>query len=152
GVGGGGRGDEDEVDIVAAHASVLEGRFGRADRQIGRHLSVRGDAPFANARALHDPLVGGVESFRQIAIGHDAARQIGTAACDDRARRHQRLAALTSGNGGGVRWAKASLIFSMAPWTTMSMATPIALAKPTASVPPWLFTAIPLRPRKMAPL
>ena len=41
---------------------------------------------------------------------------------------------------------------SMNPWRAMSTATAMALAKPSASVPPWLFTAMPLSPRNMAPL
>ena len=42
------------------------------------------------------------------------------------------------------------LIRSLKPFRTMSTATPMALAKPNPSVPPWDLTTIPLRPRNIA--
>ena len=43
-------------------------------------LAVGGDVALPDAGALADPLVGGVDGFGQIVVGHDALRQIAAAA------------------------------------------------------------------------
>ena len=142
----------DEIDVGRAEVGPGERRLGRLDRHLRGALAVAGDMALADPGTLRDPGIVGVDALRQLGVGHDPPRQIGPAAGDPRAQDHQTVAARGLAAERVVRWAKSSRIFSMAPCRTMSMATPMALAKPKASVPPWLFTAMPLRPRKIAPL
>ena len=51
--------------------------------EVGGHLAVGRDVALADAGALHDPLVGGVDHPRQFGVGEDALRQIAAAAEDD---------------------------------------------------------------------
>ena len=53
--------------------------------QVGGLLALCRDVPFAYAGALHDPVVGRIDPRRQIGIGQDGFRQVGTAAHDARA-------------------------------------------------------------------
>ena len=43
---------------------IGERRARRLDRQVGRQLALRGDVALADAGALHDPFVGGVDRAR----------------------------------------------------------------------------------------
>ena len=56
----------------------------RLDGEIGRHLAVRRDMALADAGALHDPFVGGVDAGRELLVGEDALRQIAAASENDR--------------------------------------------------------------------
>src|SRR5262249_36931442 len=122
--------------------------------QVGGQFPRRGDAPLADPGALADPGIRGVEPFRQLVIGDDPLGQIGAATDDLGAQIHAvGYSAAGCGVGAAVLSRARSLwIFSRKPLTFISMATPIALAKPNASVEPWLLTAMPRSPRNIAPL
>src|SRR6202011_4933401 len=97
----------------------------------------------------------GIEPRGELVIGNGAFRQICAAADNLRAEHHRRAgysAADCCGAGGLLSCASSSRIFSRNPLTFRSIATLIALAKPNASVEPWLFTAMPPKPRNIAPL
>ena len=51
----------DQVDRLGVDAGIGERGLGRLDRQVGGQLAVGGDMALANAGALHDPFVGGVD-------------------------------------------------------------------------------------------
>src|SRR5262249_48904442 len=119
----------------------------------GGHLAFRRDVPLLDAGARGDPLVVGVEPTRQVVVGHDLLGQIGARRQHLRAQRagpHQPAAAC--GLGAAVIRSISVRMRSLTRWTSRSTATPTALAKPIASVPPWLLITMPFRPRNMAPL
>ena len=62
---GRGRGDEDEIDVVARDAGLLHG----GKRGLGGHVAgvfiVRGDAALLDAGARRDPLVGQCRPFAE---------------------------------------------------------------------------------------
>ena len=145
-------GEHDQVDGVGADSGMGEGGLGRGGGEIGGRLAVGRDMALADAGALGDPFVGGLEAAGQLGIGHHLLRQISAAADHLGTHDHQRATTCGLDSVPAAKLAKSSRIFSRDFCVIMSTATPMALAKPSASVPPWLFTATPLRPRKMAPL
>ena len=90
-VGGRGR-EHDQIEIAAAHAGAAERPLRGADGQIRGQLAVGGDPALADAGALADPLVGGIEPGGQLVIGDDPLGQIGAAAGDLGAQRRHRRA------------------------------------------------------------
>jgi hypothetical protein len=50
--------------------------------QVAGRLAIDGHAPFADARARGDPLIGGIDEFFQIGVGDDFFRQITAGASD----------------------------------------------------------------------
>jgi hypothetical protein len=50
--------------------------------QIAGSLAIDDHAPFADARARGNPLVGGIDEFFQIGVGDDFLRQIAAGASD----------------------------------------------------------------------
>ena len=88
-VRGGGR-QNDQIEIAAVHAGAVERLLRRAHREIGGQLSGCGHAALADAGALADPRVGGVEAGGQIVVGHDPRGQIGAAPDDLGAQLHRR--------------------------------------------------------------
>ena len=70
-------GDDDEVDVGGLQPGVGERRLGGARRQRRRRLAVAGDVALADAGALHDPLVGGVDDLRHFGVGDHPRRQAG---------------------------------------------------------------------------
>ena len=106
------------------------------------------DMALADAGALADPFVGGVDALGEIVVGDDVVRQIRAAADDaGRGSRSGRLPVPALGVRCRARSATMRALMSA---RTMSMATSRALAKPSASVPPWLFTTTPFRPEEHA--
>ena len=63
-------------------------------REIGRELASGRDMAFANAGALHNPFVGGLNRTRKFIIADDARGQIASAAEHDRTQRRHELAPL----------------------------------------------------------
>ena len=57
--------------------------LGGREAEIGRALAFGGDVARADAGALDDPLVGGVDDLGQIVVGHAPLGQIGADAADD---------------------------------------------------------------------
>ncbi len=67
-VGGDGA-DDDRVDLRRFDSALRQRAAGRQDRHIGgSHLRV-GNMALADARALHDPLVVGIDQLFQVLIG-----------------------------------------------------------------------------------
>ena len=68
--------DHDQLEIGRLDACLLErGERGR-QREIGHRLVRSGDAALANPRALHDPLVRGVDHLRQLVVRHHALGRV----------------------------------------------------------------------------
>jgi hypothetical protein len=55
---------------------MFQGGLRSLDAHIGGEFAVSGDVPFANAGALDDPFVAGVDALGEVSIGDDFARQI----------------------------------------------------------------------------
>src|SRR5690606_31130252 len=141
--------------IVRSEAGGGQRTARRARRQIGCQLALGGNVAAPDAAALANPFVGGVDSSGQLVVRHDALRQV-SAAAENHGASHHHDAAAAAGGVPLVRPAPTLAICSASiafpPYLTMSTASPIAVAKPTASVPPWLLTQTPLSPRNIAPL
>ena len=74
----------DQVDILRRHAGIGQRRLRRLDAEIGGQFAVGRDVALANAGALHDPFVGGVDLLGEIGIGDDPLRQIAAGADESR--------------------------------------------------------------------
>src|SRR6202035_1887265 len=107
-------------------------------------LALGGDPSLADPGALPDPGIGRIEPRRQLVVSDDPLREIAAAPGNLRAQDHN--AADCSIDGARLRRARSSPIFWRKPLSLRSAATPMALAKPNASVEPWLLTAIPASP------
>ena len=99
---GGGRGEgvvgrrrreNHHVDVRRRQAGPAERVARRGDREIRGLLAVIGDVALMDPGPLHDPFMGRVDAFGELVIGDDPGRQVGAAAGDDRAARHQEAAA-----------------------------------------------------------
>ena len=94
--GGGGRkgqvgrggGDDDQVDVVAACGRRAASACARRPRRPGRRSAgpSRDLVALADAGALDDPVVGGVDELGEVVVGDDRARQIAADAGDDAAQ------------------------------------------------------------------
>src|SRR5207244_40855 len=71
-----GRRDDDEVDIDRRSSRGRERGTARMGREIAREFVIRGDVALADAGALDDPLVAGVDDRLELAIGDEALRQV----------------------------------------------------------------------------
>ena len=60
------RRENDEVDVTGICFGALERLFGGSRAEVGGQFALRGNAPFANAGAFDDPLVGRVNDLREI--------------------------------------------------------------------------------------
>ena len=69
-----------QIDIGRHHARRLERRARGMQRQIAGEFTFGGDMPFADAGALDDPLIGGIDQLFEIGVGEDAVRQIAAGA------------------------------------------------------------------------
>ena len=137
---------------IPARASA---RSRGGDREVGGRLAVGGDVALADAGALRDPLVGGVEAAGQLVIGDDLLR------ADRRrsrrpanARSCRALTALRRRHGGAaarLREIVADLL-EEAVRRSCRRRRRSRWRSRTRRSPPWLFTTMPFRPRKIAPL
>ena len=60
----------------AVDAGLRERGRARGQREVGERLLLRGDAPLADAGALEDPLVGGVDVLRELVVRDHAVRHV----------------------------------------------------------------------------
>ena len=75
--------EHDEVDRLRVDLRVGERGARRRKPEVGGEFAVGRDVALADAGALHDPFVGGIDHPRQIVIGEAARRQIAAAAEND---------------------------------------------------------------------
>src|SRR5687767_9410330 len=143
--------DDDQIDFLRVDPRILE-RPARGDRgQVGGELALRGNMAFADAGALDDPLVGGVDHRRQIAIRQHLLRKI-TPNPTNHAALHAPAAFMAGAAGSSGRpTALSSAIMRTRPLRAISRARSMALAKPSASVPPCDLITIPFNPRNTPP-
>ena len=66
------RRDDQEVDVLPVEPRLRRGRSGSGQRDVGQRLVRAGDPPFADTRALDDPLVGRVDEARELVVRDDA--------------------------------------------------------------------------------
>jgi len=66
----------DQVDRLGVKPRMMQRRARSLDRQVRGELALGGDVALADARALHDPLVGRINAARQFGIGQNPLRQI----------------------------------------------------------------------------
>ena len=78
------RADNDHVDVVGRQARALDRLQGGFLAQVGgRHARIH-DVSLADADALHDPLVGGVDHPRKVVVGQHPRRHVGRQRLDHR--------------------------------------------------------------------
>ena len=133
-----GCGDHDQVDVVGAHARRVERLARRVGREVGRHLAVGGDVALRDPAALADPFVGRVDTLRELGVRDDIPGEVAPDPLDD-GTAHAQDAAADATCGRRMSGSSRSILdFSKAfpSYLIMSIATPIAVANPTASVPP----------------
>ena len=71
------RGDDDRVQVGRRQAALHQRPPGCLGRKIAGGYSFIHDVAFANAGALHDPVIGGFHQLFQIVVGQKARRNIG---------------------------------------------------------------------------
>src|SRR6185437_9807868 len=158
------RRDDDDVDVVGGDSRIVNRARGGLEGEVRGGLAVAGEMANLDAGALGDPFVAGVHHLCEIEIRENLGWKICTTAKEDRTHDTQETAAL-AGSGPSefsgaapeesgrretaARSARMRAIISDCP---ISMARSMALAKPSASAPPWLFTTTPSSPRKTPPL
>jgi hypothetical protein len=91
----------DQVDRVRLDMRGRERGARRLDGEIGGELPGGGDPALADAGALGDPLVRGVDRLGKLRIGEDALRQVTAAAEHDRTGHAHEAAPATRGAAGG---------------------------------------------------
>src|SRR3990167_2480583 len=144
------RRDDDQVEIVRRSAGRRQRRFRRLRRKVGRTLIIRGDVALADAGALANPFVACVDDRRKIVIGHHVRRQIRSAASHHRLDCHSAASSALPARSWTIAIVWATSLRN--PLPTRPAAMEIAAATPFSSAPPWLFTTMPLTPRKTPPL
>ena len=110
------------IDCASTPAAASAARAA-CERQVGGGLALGRDVALADAGALHDPFVGGVDHPRQLGIGEDAARQIAAAAEHDRTQHgHEAAPPTACGVGGSLAACASSVwpILASSSWRTMS--------------------------------
>src|SRR5262249_20593244 len=141
----------DQVDRGRLDMRGRERRPRRLDGELGRRLTRRSDAPLADAGALGDPFVGGLDPLGEIRVGEHVLGQVTANAQDDRTRDAHEAAPAT--RAAAADWPPSMrLIFASRSYFAMSYPMSIAAAKPSESVPPWLLITTPLSPRNTPPL
>src|SRR5690606_4374565 len=78
------RADEDEVDVLRTDAGRLHRVAGGAFAQRERGLALARDVALRDARPLADPLVAGLDRFRELVVRDDALGQTTAGAGDAR--------------------------------------------------------------------
>ena len=76
------RADDDQVDVLGLETGPLDRFFRRLGSQVAGGDARVDDVALANAGALHDPLVGGVDHLLEIGVGQQARRHVGGQALD----------------------------------------------------------------------
>src|SRR5215472_4403860 len=149
-------GKNDQIDRLGVYIRVRKRPLRCTDRQVRRIFARRGNAAFMNARALNDPVIGGVNLAGEVLVGEDMTGQIAPAAKHHGAKHgHEAAPPRSSGTESGrdLTWrASASRIRANSSSLTTPWPTSIAAAKPSASVPPWLLITMPFKPRNTPPL
>ena len=153
GVVGGRGGDQDQVEVRGRQPGPVERLARGRDGEIGGQLALGREMALADAGALADPFVRGVDRPRQLVIAHHPRRQIGADAAHDRSQ-HARSGAAAAWPAGRGPGDAAHLLDDP---LVGALADQIGRdgdrrGEAHASVPPWLFTTTPFRPRNMAPL
>src|SRR5207244_12543413 len=72
----GGGPHDDEVDVLGHEVGALERLVGGPDGEIGRGLALVDDPPLADAAALNDPLVAGLDHPLEIGVAQHALRSV----------------------------------------------------------------------------
>ena len=78
----GGRGDDDEVEVLRVDAGVLERLPRGRERQVARRLARSGDAALLDPRPRRDPLVGGVHHALEVGVRQHLVGDVGADAGD----------------------------------------------------------------------
>src|SRR5262249_19553849 len=121
-------------------------RLARRHRRVARDALVGArDVPLANAGALDDPLIGGVEHPLEIGVGEDSGRR-GRSHARGHGTRHWRHAA-----GVASCAASSASMCAVSPPRTASAALPIAHITERALVEPWQMMVTPRTPSSGAP-
>ena len=60
--------DDDQVDVLGVHAGVFERHARGVSAEAARGLVRRGDVPLDDARAVADPLVGGLDELLEVGV------------------------------------------------------------------------------------
>ena len=85
---GRGRAEDDQIDFVGRDARSLQGTSRRRHRQIDGGLALRGDVALADAGALLDPLVAGLDHLLEIFVSQHLLGKMTAGAHDARILQH----------------------------------------------------------------
>ena len=135
-------GDDQSVEVERCQTGLAQRLLGRRLPHAGVRLLGARHAPLANARALADPLVRGLEELRELVVRHHAGR---------------RVAAAPPQLGDGSLHATAPPSANSAPmscdrWlSTIWVATRTAFMTARAGEAPWQMIATPFTPKSGAP-
>src|SRR5260221_867010 len=135
-------GDDDEIDVRRRDAGGGERRAARGEREVARALRLVGDVAADDAGPLADPGVAGLETLRELVIGHDPRRQEASAAGN--ARPDHRTGTSCCAMRASMRCG--TLL------RTSSTARSSACPKANTSAEPWLLMTMPFSPSRLAPL
>src|SRR5687767_7300959 len=138
-----GGGDDDEVERLRRDPRLCQRGAARLERKVAGGLSVGGDMALPYAGARMDPLVGGVHHDLEVAVGEHLGREVGPGGYDAGIMAHAALFCMV---------AMRSVMCARTPPRASSSARRTANSKAKASAEPWLFTTIPARPSRLAPL
>ena len=64
--------EHDEIDVARGDAGAVECSARGLGREAAGGLAIAGDVAAADAGALDDPFVGGVDAFGELLVGHPA--------------------------------------------------------------------------------
>ena len=143
----GGGGHHNQVNIRRLHASGFQRALRGDQRQVAGFLFWRGNMAGADAGAADNPFVAGVQPLGNLGVGQHLFWQIAARACNAGINHGQASVA------AAFNWpATCSVMCWMTSASASSRACSSAQRKPRLSVPPWLFTTMPRRPKRLAPL
>src|SRR5262249_30916879 len=138
---------DDEVDVLGHEVGALERLVGRPDGEIGRGLALVDDPPLADAAALNDPLVAGLDHPLEIGVAQHALRSV-RAHPDDPGPGHSRSPSFPP---RATSASSAALMCSFTPAFAQSRATRTAFLMAFTGEVPWQMMAAPSRPSSGAP-
>src|SRR5262249_5000879 len=132
--------DHDEIDVGRLEPRGIERAARGFERKVARSLRFVRDVAPADAGALADPFVRGVEAhLREIIVADDARRQVAAGAGDARPGRESTPA-------------MRCVIRCTTSLRASSTARCSAWRKAYASAEPWLLITTPFNPSRLAPL
>src|SRR5674476_993131 len=152
-----GRCNNDQVNLAGLYTSRLDSVAASLQCQITGEFVICHNMPLTNTGAGKYPLIRGIHHALKVSVGHDFCRQIATGSGNTRilhACSFKTVSGVPADLACGCKCSisNCSVILRKTPLRASSIAVWMACKKENLSAPPWLFTTIPRKPRKLAPL